>query len=306
MTMKTQPQSAIFAEESAQYHYHHLEYALIEEASFSEFKQVLKELVTQKELSSLVVHSVLAFGYKLWGQLSPEQIPSELRDFETLRGIEQYKMPASQHDFTFWLKSANASVLIDEVMNIHQALKPFATLKNEISGFNYHDSRDLIGFVDGTGNPKEALRLQSALIPEGEIGAGGSYVLTQKWIHKLYQFKSLDISAQEKCVGRTKIEDIEFEGDEQPINSHVSRTDLKVDGVAQKIWRSSSPYATATEQGLYFLAFACELSRFDVQLQSMLGNSQDGVSDKLMQYSTPVTGAYWFAPSQQELASVLA
>ena len=89
-----------------------------------------------------------------------------------------------------------------------------------------------------------------------------------------------------------------------PADSHVSRTDLKVDGVAMKIWRRSVPFGSAAEVGLYFLAFACERLRFDVQLESMFGATGDGIRDRLTDFSRPVTGSYWFAPSAAELAAL--
>jgi len=33
----------------------------------------------------------------------------------------------------------------------------------------------------------------------------------------------------------------------------------------------------------------------------MLGNSGDGIPDRLMEFSSPVTGSYYFAPSQEDL-----
>ena len=58
------------------------------------------------------------------------------------------------------------------------------------------------------------------------------------------------------------------------------------------------------EHGLYFLAFACELYRFQVLLERMFGASGDGVSDQLIRYSKPVTSSYWFAPSREGLMQV--
>ena len=86
-----------------------------------------------------------------------------------------------------------------------------------------------------------------------------------------------------------------------PPDSHVSRTDVKVDGVAMKILRHSSPYGSAAEHGLYFVAFACEQRRFQIQLDRMFGVSGDGLHDQLVEYSHAVTGSYWFAPSAEEL-----
>ena len=80
----------------------------------------------------------------------------------------------------------------------------------------------------------------------------------------------------------------------------------KVDGQAQKIFRQSSPYGTATDHGLYFLAFSCELSRFQIQLERMFGLTEDGIHDKLIEYSNAVTSSYWFAPSIEDLTKALA
>ena len=59
---------------------------------------------------------------------------------------------------------------------------------------------------------------------------------------------------------------------------------------------------TNRELSLYFLAFARELSRFEVQLCRMFGVSEDGLRDRLTEFSRPTTGSYWFAPSEQALA----
>ena len=98
----------------------------------------------------------------------------------------------------------------------------------------------------------------------------------------------------------------ELEGDAMPAESHVSRTDVKIDGVAQKIYRCSFPYGDTATKGLYFLSFACDLARFDVQLQRMYGVSGDGLKDRITEFSAAVTGSYWYAPSETDLAAALA
>jgi hypothetical protein len=39
-------------------------------------------------------------------------------------------------------------------------------------------------------------------------------------------------------------------------------------------------------------------------LERMLGNADDGVRDRLTDFSRPVSGAFYFAPSQNALAEV--
>ena len=90
-----------------------------------------------------------------------------------------------------------------------------------------------------------------------------------------------------------------------PPDSHVSRTDLKVDGLPQKLYWRSFPYGTVGEHGLCFVAFACRLERFDVLLRSMFGTSGDGVHDRLMEFGRAVMGSYWFASTEEDLAAIL-
>jgi putative iron-dependent peroxidase len=180
-----------------------------------------------------------------------------------------------------------------------------ASLADQTLGFDYHDSRDLIGFEDGTANPKGDAKFEAAQIPGGEPGAGGSYVFTQKWVHDLDAFNALVVEAQEQVVGRTKLDSIELEGDAMPPTSHVSRTDLKIDGVAQKIFRRSMPYGDMLRHGLYFFAFACSLRRIQVQLESMYDVAGSGVYDHLLDYSQAVSGCYWFVPARADLEKLI-
>jgi len=90
-----------------------------------------------------------------------------------------------------------------------------------------------------------------------------------------------------------------------PNNSHVSSVDLKVNGEAMKIYRRSFPFANTEDNGLFFLGFSKNIQRFDVQLKSMLGLSDDKITDRLMDFSIPQTGSYYFAPSSNELSKIL-
>ena len=306
-------QQGIFDETSR--HGRFLEFKIKPSAVDSELKAVLKQLIEYVGKTE-GLNLNIAFGSACWERLNPSWRPSELVDF-TLLESGDLNMPATQGDIFIWLHSADAELIPLALLEIYQVMHSIADIQIDLEGIKNKQSRDLIGFVDGTANAKEDKRLPIALIPEGKVGAGGSYVITQRWQHDLEAFNHLAISEQEKVVGRTKEEDIELEGDAMPENSHVSRTDAKVDGVGMKIYRRSAPYMasqlTATshgrnkksDNGLYFLAFACEMQRFTVQLERMLGLAEDGISDKLMQYSKPKTGCYWFMPSAIDLTNLL-
>jgi putative iron-dependent peroxidase len=123
-------------------------------------------------------------------------------------------------------------------------------------------------------------------------------------VHDSDAFLALPEPEQERVIGRTKPDSIELEGDAMPPDSHVSRTDVSVDGVPQKIYRRSVPFGSVGEHGLYFLAFACDLRRFEIQLRRMFGVADDGEHDRLIEFSKPTTGSYWFAPSEQAMRSL--
>ncbi len=227
-------------------------------------------------------------------------MPDGFAAFQPLTG-PKHQAPATQHDVLVWLQGPARDLVMDGVLAIDAILSTIATRVLDLPGFVYHDSRDLTGFIDGTANPKEDARLEAALVAEGKAGAGGAFVLGQKWVHDLEAFNALAVADQERVFGRTKPDSVELEGDAMPPWSHVSRTDLKIDGVGQKMYRRSAPFGTAEEHGLYFLGFTCDIDRFDNVLASMFGLSGDGEYDHLTDFSTAKTGSYWFAPSATAL-----
>lgn len=281
---------------------HYLEMNLHPDVSNEQILAALKTAV--QPVSGAFI--ALCFGSDAWDRLNPSWRPAQLQPFRQLDGKNGYSMPATQSDVYFWIHGEDQGDIMDAVLQVHESMRDVAVCTLDLNGFKNREARDLTGFVDGTANPKGDKRLDAALIPEGEPGAGGSYVLTQRWQHHLQAFSHLSLHEQEQVIGRTKSGNVELEGDAMPPTSHVSRTDVKIDGVGQKIYRRSTPYGGADEHGLYFLAFACDLKRISIQLERMLGNTDDGFSDYLMKYSTAKTGAYWFMPSRADLETLLA
>ena len=294
------PQAGIFTEGNT--HFYYLEYQLQPDAATQDIRRAVRSaLAVKREEPS---ETVIAFGRDAWDRVNPAWHPDGLRNFSTLSGVEGRSVPTTQRDLLFWIQSTRRDVNMQVALAIHSFMRTVGTLSLDLAGFQYLDSRDLIGFIDGTANPKEDKAREAALIPEGQTGAGGSFVLSQQWVHNLPAFNSLSQSDQERVVGRTKPDSVELEGDAMPPISHVSRTDYKENGKALKIVRRSAPYGTVGEHGLYFLAFSCELYRFQILLERMFGVSGDGVSDHLIRYSKPVTSSYWLAPSREALLQV--
>lgn len=291
-------QPGLFTEPGNQAHY--LEFVVSAGVSDQALKQALSGALAHRANC----YVALAFSSSAWDRLQPSWRPQDLQPFATLQG--KYTMPATQTDLLFWIHAEDRGEVMAAVLHIHRCMADVAEIKNDISGFKNSESRDLTGFVDGTANPKEDGRIPVAQIAPGQPGAGGSYVFAQLWQHHLKEFNQLPVTDQERVIGRTKGDNIEMEGDAMPADSHVSRTDVKVDGVGMKIYRRSTPYyRSAEDHGLYFICFACELRRISIQLERMAGMTEDGLSDHLMKYSTPMTGNYWFMPAQHDLEQLL-
>ena len=300
MSIKT-PQAGIFREHAQ--HMHFLEYRLTS-SNLKEIKQALSKAI--ENIKPDEISLVVSFGKQAWQLLQPNWMPATLEDFVTINGQQGHTAPSTQTDLFFWIQGIDMAVVFDQAMHIHNQFQQVAELTLEQQGFDYHHNLDLIGFEDGTANPKtDELKMDAAVIPAGQPGEGGSLVLSQKWVHDMAKWDAVPVHCQEGIVGRTKDENIELEGDSMPDDSHISRTDLKVDGVAMKIYRRSAPFGTVQEKGLMFLAFSKELIRFSSQLESMYGLTEDKKIDQLINYSKAVSGAYWFAPAVEDLRKVL-
>lgn len=284
-------QSAIFDKSRSQHLF--MEFSLRQNANFEPLRDRLRCLLAEQYQGDVV--PVIAFGHHLWGMLD--------NSFEVPVFSFAGNVPETQGDLLVWLQSNDRSELYDAQMTVLHILREVLSVQLEMQCFVYHDMRDLTGFIDGIGNPKGNAVKTAALVKDGHPGAGGSFVLTQKWVHKLDDFNQLDESEQENVIGRTKADAVEFDEQRMPPDAHVSRTDIDHDGVPQKIWRRSVPYGNAREQGLYFVAFSCELGRFDYLLRNMYGMN-DGIKDRLLEFSQPVTSSWWFAPTQDWLAGL--
>lgn len=317
------PQSGIFHEGSRFHRYIEVQLADVSvdsatsdaNADFNEcaaIKKVIAQCVAAIEKNQQrEVFQVIAFSQNYWSRLSPQSVPEGLLDFPGYAshkdGANKLRVaPATQRQCFIWLHSDDLDALTDAYLEMVALFKPLAHVLFSCDGFVYRDSRDLTGFIDGSANPKDDARFPVAVIADGKVGAGGSFVLTQQWSHRLAKFHQLPEAEQEQVIGRTKRDSIELSGDAMPADSHVSRTDLKLGGVAQKIYRRSTPFVQAEQSGLYFLAFSTELSRFDVLLKSMYGHAVNGeaVHDRLTEFSEPISGSYWFAPSSEALVAL--
>ncbi len=293
------PQPGIFAQ-GTRSHYH-LEFDLEAGVTDEQIRSALGGL-REPQVTAGGSNIVVGFGAALWRWLEPDAAPAALAPFEPIEG-DGRRAPATQHDIWVWSHGTGEDIELDVARGVATVLAPVATLAAEQPCFVYRDSRDLTGFIDGTENPPVEAAHEVAIVPDLERGAGGSFVLAQKWVHDLGKFHAESLVDQQYTIGRTKPDSVEL-GD-KPDTAHISRVVIEEDGEELEIYRRSTPYGTVGELGLYFLAFSADPTRFTKMMARMFGTSGDGLHDHLTDFTHPVSGAFYFAPSLDDLDGIL-
>ena len=167
------------------------------------------------------------------------------------------------------------------------------------------DGKAIIGFVDGTENPAvDENPYHFAVIGEEDADfAGGSYVFVQKYIHDMVAWNALPVEQQEKVIGRHKFNDVELSDEEKPANANNAVTNI---GDDLKIVRANMPFANTSkgEYGTYFIGYASTFSTTRRMLENMFIGSPAGNTDRLLDFSTAITGTLFFAPSYDLLGEL--
>ena len=290
------PQPGIFAQGTRTHR--HLEFAIRPGVGTDAIRAAVAGL-RQPSVSAGGANIVLGFSAELWRTISLEPLPIALTGFPHIDGV-----PVTQCGLWVWCHGTGDDVLLDVGRAVASTFAPVATLQQEVTGFVYRDSRDLTGFIDGTENPPVEAAYHVATIPNGSPGAGGAFAITQRWVHRLDDFHALSVDDQEAVFGRTKADSIELPDERKPATAHIARVVIQDDGEELEIYRRSVPYGTVTEQGLLFVAFSADPSRFERMLRRMFG-VDDGVHDRLTDFSRPVSGGAWFVPSLEALGDAL-
>ena len=297
----TLPQPGIFAQGTDAHHF--LEFDLLPGVHPSDAVASFRRL-RAPEVSAGGVNIVIAFRGDAWREVAPNGVPGFLADFRTVEGVDGRRVPATQHDAWLWISGSAPDVTWDHARAAARAVRDVVGLATEQAGFAYHDGRDITGFVDGTANPPTRRAADVALVPPGQPGEGGSHVIFMRWIHDLDAFHRLSVPEQQAVIGRTKVDSVELTDEEKPPTAHIARVELSVGEEELEIFRRSVPYGTVAEHGLNFLAFSADPARFDLMLSRMFGTADDGLHDRLTEFSRPVSASYYFAPSLNDLRAL--
>jgi putative iron-dependent peroxidase len=181
------------------------------------------------------------------------------------------------------------------------------SIADEVHGFRYFEDRDVIGFVDGTENPRgEAAREAAIIGGEDPAFAGGSYVIVQKYLDNMKAWNALSIEAQERIIGRRKLSDIELSDAEKPASAHNALTVIEENGKELKILRDNMPFGRPGhgEFGTYFIGYSRTPRITETMLQNMFVGRPPGNYDRLLDFSRAVTGSLFFVPSATFLDNI--
>ena len=173
---------------------------------------------------------VMAFGSSAWDQLFEEPRPAELHAFREIQSGTRHAV-STPGDLLFHIRAQHMDLCFELATQIMARLRGAVSPQDEVHGFRYFDSRDLMGFVDGTENPKDQAAMDATLIGEEDASfTGGSYVIVQKYLHDLAAWNALITEEQERIIGRKKLSDIELDDEVKPTSAHSALNTIVENG----------------------------------------------------------------------------
>lgn len=249
---------------------------------------------------------VAAFGSDAWDKLFGKPRPAELHPFREIRSGERHAV-STPADVLFHLRAKRMDLCFELAAQIMQRIGAAVSAVDETHGFRYFDDRDLLGFVDGTENPRGEAALNAALVGgEDPQFAGGSYVIIQKYLHDMSRWNSLSTEEQERIIGRKKLSDIELSDAEKPSSAHNALTTIVVDGKEVQILRDNMPFGKPGhgEFGTYFIGYSRSPQVTEQMIENMFIGRPPGNYDRILDFSRALTGSLFFAPSLTFLESL--
>jgi len=249
---------------------------------------------------------VVGIGSEAWDRLFGPPRPAELHPFREIRAGSRHAVSTSG-DLLFHIRAKRMDLCFEMATQIMARIGEAVSPADEVHGFRYFDERDLLGFVDGTENPRGDEVAEAALIgDEDATFAGGSYVIVQKYLHDLAGWNALPTEAQEKIIGRTKLSDIELDDAVKPTSAHNALTQIFENGKQIQILRDNMPFGQpgSGDFGTYFIGYSRSPRTIEQMLENMFVGRPPGNYDRLLDFSRAVTGNLFFVPTATFLENV--
>jgi porphyrinogen peroxidase len=252
---------------------------------------------------------VIGFGSAAWDRLYGDGArPAELHPFREFHAEDRHAI-ATPGDLLFHIRAGRMDLCFELASLIMTALGEAVAVADEVQGFQYFDNRDLLGFVDGTENPEGQDAVDAVQIgDEDPAFAGGSYVIIQKYLHDLAGWNKLPTEVQERIIGRTKVSNADLDPAVKPTSAHNALTIIVENGVEVKIVRCNMPFGQPGqgEFGTFFIGYSKSPRTIEQMLENMFIGRPPGNYDRILDFSTPVTGNLFFVPAASLLDSLAA
>ena len=249
---------------------------------------------------------VMGFGSGAWDGLFGLPRPAELHPFQEIRAGARHAV-STPGDVLFHIRAKRMDLCFELATQLMARIGKAVSPVDEVQGFRYFDDRDLMGFVDGTENPRGVAATEAVLVGDEDADfVGGSYVIIQKYLHDLGAWNALSTEAQERIIGRTKLSDIELEDSVKPTSAHSALTTIVEGGKEIKILRDNMPFGRPGhgEFGTYFIGYSRSPRTIEQMLENMFIGRPPGNYDRLLDFSRAVTGNLFFVPSATFLENV--
>ena len=249
---------------------------------------------------------VMGIGSDAWDQLFGTPRPAELHPFREIRAGARHAV-STPGDLLFHIRAKRMDLCFEMATQIMARIGEAVSPVDEVHGFRYFDDRDLLGFVDGTENPRGDEVAEAALIGDEDAAfAGSSYVIVQKYLHDLAAWNALSTEAQERIIGRAKLSDIELDDSVKPTSAHNALTTIEENGKQIQILRDNMPFghAGSGEFGTYFIGYSRSPRTIEQMLENMFVGRPPGNYDRLLDFSRAVTGNLFFVPTATFLGNI--
>jgi porphyrinogen peroxidase len=249
---------------------------------------------------------VAGFGSDAWDKLFGAPRPAELHMFREIHSGGRHAV-STPGDILFHIRAKRIDLCFELATQIMDSVGDAVSIVDEVHGFRYFDDRDVLGFVDGTENPRGNAARESAIIDgEDPAFAGGSYVIVQKYLHDLIAWNALSVDLQERIIGRRKLSDVELIDADKPAYAHNVLTNIEENGRQLQILRDNMPFGRPGhgEFGTYFIGYSRTPRITEMMLENMFVGKPPGNYDRLLDFSRPVTGSLFFVPTGSFLDNV--
>src|SRR6202789_2391175 len=249
---------------------------------------------------------IAGFGSDAWDKLFGAPRPAELHPFREIRSAGRHAV-STPGDILFHIRAKRMDLCFELATQIMDSIGDVVSVADEVHGFRYFDDRDVMGFVDGTENPRGDTAREAAIVGDEDPSfAGGSYVIVQKYLHDLKAWNALSVEMQERIIGRRKLSDVELSDKDKPAYAHNALTNIEENGRQLQILRDNMPFGRPGhgEFGTYFIGYSRAPRITEIMLENMFVGRPPGNYDKLLDVSVPATGTLFFVPSATFLDNV--